>query len=32
MTDGIGHTPDENKYWTKRLILLMAKNMIQNKP
>ena len=32
ITDGIGHTPAENKYRTKKLILLGAKNMVQNRP
>ena len=30
-TDGIGHTSAEKKYRAKKLILLKAKNMVQNR-
>ena len=30
-TDAIGNTSAENKYRAKKLILLMAKNMVQNR-
>ena len=32
VTDGIEHTSAERKYKAKKLILLRAKNMVNNKP
>ena len=32
VTDGIEHTSAESKYKAKKLILLTAKNMVNNKP
>ena len=31
ITDGIGHTSGENKYGAKKLTLIRAQNMVQNK-